>query len=698
MLILRRAAAICSAGALFPAAPHPIWHRRLLALAALAVAWLTGGCGHPAPRSQEETPIVGGQTAGPRAPGARLARARLAGKDLEAADLRGADLSRADLSGANLDRAILTRAILSGAKMAHANLSSARLVEAKLGRADLGGARLVGADLTGATLTDANLEGADLTGARLSDANLSGAQLRNADLGGADLTGAHAQYASFDGARLGRARLFGANLTRARLSGAELAGAQFDGATQWPAGFRPDERGALRRGPGRLTILLTAAIILAAAYFVLRRAEIRLVLGLSAAALFALAGQFPQFFVVLAREMANERTIVPICSAMGFAYVMKITECDRHLVHLLVRPLRAFRALLIPGGVMVAYLVNTTVVSQSSTAATVGPVLLPLLAAAEVSPMTAGALLLLGASMGGELFNPGSVEITTLAGLTDQPSPGIVERVMLPNLIASAAALLVFWRLAVLWERRRLKAAAAPTGVSSDDATGLLAVDEVPFRVHPVKALVPLLPLALLFLGPTVLRLPREFSFEERMFDANSVSIAAAMLAGVAAAALTAPRLAGRAAAGFFEGAGHAYTIVISLIVVATLFAEGIRANGLIESLAQGLSGRASVATLASIGLPGLLAAASGSGIAPAVAVMKALVPVADRMHLDPVRMGALTAVAAQLGRTISPVAAVVITSAAISGTAPVDLARRVLPAVLAGAGVLLLAALLGVV
>src|SRR5207302_4121636 len=131
--------------------------------------------------------------------------------------------------------------------------------------------------------------------------------------------------------------------------------------------------------------------------------------------LFLLAGDFLRVFPLIAREMTNERSVVPICSAMGFAFVLKETGCDRHLVQLLLRPVRAVRWLLIPGGVAIGYLVNTTVVSQSSTAAAVGPVLVPLLLAAGTPPLIAGATLLLGASMGGELFNPGSVEIVTLA-------------------------------------------------------------------------------------------------------------------------------------------------------------------------------------------------------------------------------------------------------------------------------------------
>ena len=42
--------------------------------------------------------------------------------------------------------------------------------------------------------------------------------------------------------------------------------------------------------------------------------------------------------------------------------------CDQHLVHLLVEPLRRVRIFLIPGAVLVGFLVNIPVISQTSTA------------------------------------------------------------------------------------------------------------------------------------------------------------------------------------------------------------------------------------------------------------------------------------------------------------------------------------------
>jgi len=371
--------------------------------------------------------------------------------------------------------------------------------------------------------------------------------------------------------------------------------------------------------------------------------------------------------------MTNEKTVVPICTAMGFAYVLRITECDRHLTHLLLTPLRYGRWLLIPGGIITAYIVNMAIISQSSTAAIVGTVLLPLLQAGGVMSVIAGSLLLLGSSMGGELFNPGAVELVKLAELTGQPVTTLTVKVLPVNLLASVTALIVFCFLVVILSRKN---AASVEDTQTDSS---VAQSGKPLRLNPLKALVPLLPMALLFIVPTLVQLPQEFSN-------NSVSIAAA--------GLTAPKESGRLVATFFEGVGFAYANIISIIIVATIFTEGIKANGLIEILTNALTHRPIAAKFASLILPFALAGVTGSGSAPAIAVMNVLVPVAAKMNLDAIGLGALIAVAAQLGRTMSPVAAVVVMCATLSGQPPLNLVKYVTIPLLSGFVALLVAAL----
>ena len=202
------------------------------------------------------------------------------------------------------------------------------------------------------------------------------------------------------------------------------------------------------------TTLVAIGVLVVGGVALLRGADVRLVLALSGLALFGVAGKWSSFVTEFTTEMVNPRTVVPICSAWGFARILKLTECDQHLVRLLLRPLRAARWLLVPGGVAVCFIVNTAVVSQTGTASIVGPLLVPLLLASGFGPVTAGAVLLLGSSMGGELFNPGAVELATLAPLVNMTPHEVVGKVMPFNLVACGAALLAFWASVVWWPER----------------------------------------------------------------------------------------------------------------------------------------------------------------------------------------------------------------------------------------------------
>ena len=146
------------------------------------------------------------------------------------------------------------------------------------------------------------------------------------------------------------------------------------------------------------------------------------------------------------------------------------------------------------------------------------------------------------------------------------------------------------------------------------------------------------------------------------------------MLIGAFAAGLVDPARANKLASSFFDGAGYAYTHVISLIVTATAFADGLTACGLIDALTSVLTKLPrSIGLVVAVFAPWSLATISGTGIAPAVAAIKTLVPHAAVFGLEPVRLGALAAFGAHFGRTTSPVAAVVLYSSTLAGTKPRD-------------------------
>src|SRR5262245_36555066 len=138
-----------------------------------------------------------------------------------------------------------------------------------------------------------------------------------------------------------------------------------------------------------MALALGSLIVAATIYAVARRVEVRLVLILAALAMALVAGTEKALhgggWMVLAEQpmqvvrafvatFSNEKFVVPICSAMGFAFVLRETGCDQHLVRLLTRPFERVRPLLVPGTVVVGFLVNIPLVSQTSTAVAVGTI------------------------------------------------------------------------------------------------------------------------------------------------------------------------------------------------------------------------------------------------------------------------------------------------------------------------------------
>jgi DcuC family C4-dicarboxylate transporter len=436
------------------------------------------------------------------------------------------------------------------------------------------------------------------------------------------------------------------------------------------------------------------AIIGLVVFAVARRAEVRLTLLLAALALGCLAGQ-PQVIVRTFLEyFTREQFLVPIGCSLGFVYVLRNTGCDQHLVQLLAAPLRRTRVLLIPGVVAVAAIVNVPVISQTSAAVLAGSVLIPLLRAARISAVTTGAALLLGASIGGELLNPGAPELRTIADATGARTEEIVRHVLPLLLVELAVATLLFWVISLRAEARQAK-----------DATSHEDEPAPPgFRVNLLKAAVPLVPLVLLFLTslPPPLRaweVPQDWLVsrnvkwlvdgkdrtEEMLRGAyDSRLIGAAMLIGTAIAALTDIRRAGQTAKAFFEGAGYALTHITSLIVAASCFSEGVKLTGLAKALGGLLEHHPGLLRPAAMTLPLAFAVLCGSGMAATQSLYSLFLPAVKTLGADPLQIGATVSLAAAAGRTMSPVAAVVLMCSSLSGAEPLALVRRVAAPLLA--------------
>jgi DcuC family C4-dicarboxylate transporter len=317
--------------------------------------------------------------------------------------------------------------------------------------------------------------------------------------------------------------------------------------------------------------------------------------------------------------------------------------------------------------------------------------------AARLSSVTIGASILLGASIGGELLNPGAPELNTVAKRLSEDE----KRVMSPKEVVPEVMPLLFPHLViatgVFWFFQRRAEKKIVVEETKADETA------VP-RVNLIRALVPLVPLALLFLaGPPInaFHIPEFWvvpaaggktgQYETRL-------IGLAMLVGVLAAAIATPRSVRGVPKAFFDGAGYAFTEVVSLIVIASCFAEGVKIAGIAALIGKGIESVPGMLVPIAGFVPLAFAALSGSGMASTQGLYGFFVDPARALGVDPKEIGAMVSLGAAAGRTMSPVAAVALMSAKLTGTNSFELAKRVAPPLLISISIVIVLRMLGLV
>jgi DcuC family C4-dicarboxylate transporter len=434
-------------------------------------------------------------------------------------------------------------------------------------------------------------------------------------------------------------------------------------------------------------VLIAAALIIAAAiYLMARRVDVRLVLLGAGLAMALLAGRPLAIADTFTRAMVTAM-VAPICASMGFAALMHATGCDTHLVHALLAPVRRLEWLVVPGGILAAYLVNVAVPSQASTAAALGPILVPLLLASGRSPAVAGAALVLGASFGGDLLNPGAQDVQAVAGTSpDIPAALLSARVIPASLAGILVATLIF---TLLHGRRRFQAPVEAPLVPPP-------VDPPALRLNPLKAVIPLVPIALLLAGyagfePLAWLIATPPGEEWRPL-AGALPVVRAMLIGALLAVLVAWREVLALSKAFFDGMGAAYASIISLTITAQCFGAGVALIGLADALLRAASASNALIPL-SAGFPWALATLSGSGSGPILAFAQTFLTQIGPAD-QPVTLGAMACLGGALGRTMSPVSAVVVYGSGLVGVSPLLVIRHLLPALLGGGAVALAVAL----
>ncbi|MCX6141060.1 MAG: C4-dicarboxylate transporter DcuC [Candidatus Kapabacteria bacterium] len=420
--------------------------------------------------------------------------------------------------------------------------------------------------------------------------------------------------------------------------------------------------------------LIAAAIITAAAMLLIRRGvDVRFVLIVAGLIMATIIGTPWVILDTFQKVLGRGDVIGPICTAMGYAFVLKATGCDRDLVRLLVQPLRRVRWLLVPGGVAIGFIANMAITSQTAAAAAVGPILIPLMIASGYAPLAAAATLLVGCSVGGNLFNPGEPDIVSIGTAANVNIGDVINVAFVPNMISFVVATVV-----LTFVIRKLKLWNVDTLHVDEDSMPPLTRSQF-FRAM----LAPLPVIVLLLLQPGLGLAPSILSLYPQGVYVSSVMLLCSGL--VMLVTLAEPRRAvahlTRLTVEFFEGMGFAFAKVISLILAAACFLSGLEALGAISKITKLLTYDTTIAAILSPVITWGLAVISGSGTAPSVAFSQAVLPgvVATGAISTAILMGVAGAIGASVGRTMSPVSAIMLFTCTVAEVEPKALVKLVM-------------------
>ncbi|MGM9520260.1 MAG: C4-dicarboxylate transporter DcuC [Phascolarctobacterium sp.] len=398
-------------------------------------------------------------------------------------------------------------------------------------------------------------------------------------------------------------------------------------------------------------LIIGALVVLGVIYLLLKRHESRMVL-IAAGILMCIIGGKPMAALdAFAKSMTNAGLITSVCSCMGFAWCMKYTGCDKHLVVAIGKVLKKMGFLLIPGATLATFVVNIAIPSAAGCSAAVGVIFIPILMAAGVHPAMAAAAVKSGTY--GSMLNPGLVHNGVIAKLAGVQITEVIGNHMMATVAGVVVAAAVLTVVAIVMKENK---GYVPEGNVIDDDS---------FSVNPLYAVMPLIPVIILMLGST------------KVVPILKMGVPHAMIIGAILALAATRKSPVELTKSFFNGMGDAYANIIGIIISVGVFVAGLNALGLIKALIAWMLHSTGIVKIAATFGPFLLALISGSGDAATVAFNEAVTPHAVEFGISTMNMGSIAALGGTLGRTISPIAGATIICAGIAGVDPMEVCKR---------------------
>lgn len=406
-------------------------------------------------------------------------------------------------------------------------------------------------------------------------------------------------------------------------------------------------------------VWIGALIVFGAFYAIIRHYDTKLVLLGSGALMAILSGNLPTAVDAFIKSMVHDSLVPIICTVMGFAYVMKITKCDLHLVKWILGGVKQGSVLLIPAAVLITALLANALPSASGASAAVGSILIPALIRAGVHPAIAGSTIVAGV-WGGSL-TPGSTQHNIVAKMADvdiMTLIGGVTTAVVAGIIITAIGITAV----AIW-RKEHSGYVLPLreGEHSESAD----LDAADFKLNYLKALLPLVPLTVLILS------------SKQLHVLPYIPVPHAMLLGSVFGLAAEWRKAANVSNAFFDGMGHAFSGIIGIVIAAAVFTTGMQLIGLTTALVEVMKHSEYIARFAAAFGPFIIALLSGSGDAAILAFNTSVTPYAEHFGFTILDMGTTATLGGVIGRSLSPVSGCAIVCAQLAGVSTMELTKR---------------------
>ncbi|MDL4975121.1 C4-dicarboxylate transporter DcuC [Enterococcus faecalis] len=381
---------------------------------------------------------------------------------------------------------------------------------------------------------------------------------------------------------------------------------------------------------------------------------------------FGLFDIFLKFKDTIIAQVSSAGIVIMIL--FGYSGYMNAIGANQMAVNFLVKPLMKIKRklLFVPVVFLIGNLMSLVVPSASSLAIILMSILYPMLASMGISSLTAAGVIAMTATIMPTPLGADNVIAANTLGYDVLNYVVWNAKISLPSLLIIAVA-------QYFWQKYCDKKEGEAAYVSLNEE-GLSKQKE--FDVPKFYAILPILPL-LLIVGVGIAGMFIK-GITMDIFVLTFISFFIAVL--VETLRLKSFKKVQDTAVEMFKGMGQGFSQVVMLVVGGSLFTSAIQTLGIIDSIMASVEASSSagiVTTLIFSGATTLFGILSGGGLAMFYAVIELIPGIAEKAGIDGILISLPMQMIANLTRTISPVAAVVMIVASTVGVSPIRILKR---------------------